>query len=330
MSPWILPRPTASGLRYEVRFRLGGRGPQLYGGRFRRRRDAEARARWIDGELAAMRVPDVKALRDTPPSRPLSEWGKAWADSRIDVGPATRENYRKHMARWDALGKMDALAITPADVQRWIGTLGDLKASSVKRYVTTLRQVLDYAGADPNPARDDRVRLPKVERVEVDPPTAAEVDAILANVREQWRLPIRVLEQTAMRVGEMCSLTWADVDFTGSRFRVRTGKTAAARRWVQIPEPVMEAISERTPPDDRVPDRRVFQMTGQDLRQAMGRACVSAGITRYSPHDLRHRRVSVWHREGVPFREIAERVGHSRTSLTADTYTHVLLSEGDA
>lgn len=41
------------------------------------------------------------------------------------------------------------------------------------------------------------------------------------------------------------------------------------------------------------------------------------------------RRASIWHREGVPFREIAARVGHTRTSPTADTYTHVLLGEED-
>jgi len=329
MSPWILKRPTGSGPRFEVRYRLGGRGPQLYGGRFKRRKDAEARVRWIDGEIAAMRVPDIKALRDAPPSRALADWGDAWAESRIDVSLSTRENYRKHMARWGAIGKLDARAITPSDVQRWVSTLGDLKASSVKRYITTMRQVLDYAGADPNPARDERVRLPKVERVEVEPPSAADVEAILANVREQWKLPIRTLEQTAMRVGEMCSLTYADVDWEGLRFRVRQGKTSAARRWVQVPEAIMAQLAARTPPDDRVADRRVFQMTGQDLRQAMGRACVSAGIARFSPHDLRHRRVSLWHREGVPFREIAERVGHSRTSLTSDTYTHVLMGEED-
>jgi integrase len=61
----------------------------------------------------------------------------------------------------------------------------------------------------------------------------------------------------------------------------------------------------------------------------MGRACQAAGIPRYSPHDLRHRRASIWHREGVPMREIAARVGHARTSLTMDTYSHVLLSEDD-
>lgn len=330
MSPWIVRRQTAGGgVRFEVRFRLGGRGPQLYGGRFARRRDAEARARWIDGEIAAMRVPDIRALRDSPPSRTLDEWGREWAEGRIDVSPATRANYQKHMTRWGALGRRHPAEIGYADVQRWLGTLDDIKASSVKRYLTTLRQVLDYAGADPNPARDARVRLRRVERVEVEPPTWAEVEAIVAGVRPRWRLPVLLLEATGMRVGELCALTWGDVDWSGGRFRVREGKTSAARRWVQVPAELLEALAGMTPPDDRAAQAPLFAMTGQDLRQAMRRACEGAGIPVYSPHDLRHRRASIWHREGVPFREIAARVGHSRTSLTADVYTHVLLSEED-
>src|SRR5215207_6798064 len=135
MSPsWVLKRRVSDGVRYEVRFRLGGRGPQLYGGRFTRRRDAEARARWVDGEIAAMRVPAIKALRERPPSRTLDDWGEVWASSRIDVAPATQENYRKHMTRWGALGKLPADEVSPADVARFVSTLGDLRASSVKRY----------------------------------------------------------------------------------------------------------------------------------------------------------------------------------------------------
>lgn len=330
MSPaWILKRPVSNGVRYEVRFRLGGRGPQLYGGRFKTRKEALARARWIEGELAAMRVPSIHALRDQPPGRSLAEWGRMWADSRIDVGEATRDNYRKHMARWGKIASLDPAAMTHADVSRWVATLTDLKASSVKRYITTLRQVLDFAGVDPNPARDERVKLPRVAHVEVEPPSGAEVEAIIAHIRLRWRLPIRVLEATGMRVGELCALTWGDVDWSGERFRVRQGKTASARRWVQVPGALLADLADSTPPDDRAADRFVFPMTGQDLRQAMRRACRSAGVPAYSPHDLRHRRVSVWHREGVPFREIAARVGHSRTSLTADQYTHVLMSEED-
>lgn len=45
----------------------------------------------------------------------------------------------------------------------------------------------------------------------------------------------------------------------------------------------------------------------------------------FSPHDLRHRRISVLHRQGRTWAEIARFVGQRRLSITADTYTHVLV-----
>ena len=47
----------------------------------------------------------------------------------------------------------------------------------------------------------------------------------------------------------------------------------------------------------------------------------------WSPHDLRHRRVSLLHLRGVPWARIAEFVGQRDLSVTADTYTHVLADE---
>ena len=40
-----------------------------------------------------------------------------------------------------------------------------------------------------------------------------------------------------------------------------------------------------------------------------------------------HRYISVKVREGVPITNIAAHVGHSRESLTLDTYAHVLIDE---
>jgi integrase len=57
----------------------------------------------------------------------------------------------------------------------------------------------------------------------------------------------------------------------------------------------------------------------------MRNACKNAGIASYSPHDLRHRFISVKIREGVPVTQID--IGHSRKSLTLDTYAHVLIDE---
>jgi integrase len=49
-----------------------------------------------------------------------------------------------------------------------------------------------------------------------------------------------------------------------------------------------------------------------------------AALPTFSPHDLRHRRISLLHRQGGTWAEIARFVGQRKLSLTADTYTHVL------
>ena len=56
----------------------------------------------------------------------------------------------------------------------------------------------------------------------------------------------------------------------------------------------------------------------------MARACNTAGIALYSPHDLRHRWASVQVARGVPLPQVAEALGHSRSSLTLDVYSHVI------
>ena len=60
------------------------------------------------------------------------------------------------------------------------------------------------------------------------------------------------------------------------------------------------------------------------MRDAIGRASRAAGLPLYSPHDLRHRRGSLWHASGMPARELAERMGHSKPSMSLDVYTHVM------
>jgi integrase len=73
-----------------------------------------------------------------------------------------------------------------------------------------------------------------------------------------------------------------------------------------------------------MPDRKVFQgITEASANQAMTRACQSAGTGHFHPHDLRHRRITLWHQSGVPARELAERAGHSKP-MSLDVYSHVM------
>jgi integrase len=82
--------------------------------------------------------------------------------------------------------------------------------------------------------------------------------------------------------------------------------------------------------EDRVPERPVFQgFVGDRFRTAIARACTAAGVPAFSPHDLRHRRVSLLHLGGVPWAKIGELVGHDDLMTTARTYTHVLVDEAE-
>jgi integrase len=223
------------------------------------------------------------------------------------------------------LGALEPGRITTADVQDWIAGLS-IKPSSMKRYLATLRGLLDYAAVDPNPARDARVRLPREERTVVEPPSAAAVEAIILHA-PRYRLLLTALAETGMRVGEACDREWRDVDEASGRFRIRKGKTVAARRWLAVPDDLMADIVRSTPPDDRRPDACVFRgATVGAVGSAVDRACKNAKIAHYHPHDLRHRYASVQIARGVPVTMLAAQLGHSRMSLTLDTYSHVLLA----
>lgn len=93
---------------------------------------------------------------------------------------------------------------------------------------------------------------------------------------------------------------------------------------------LFEAVLELCPRDDRHPDRRVFEnVTADRLRTAISRACTASGTPTFSPHDLRHRRISLLHLGGVAWARIGEAVGQRDLAVTANTYTHVLTDEAE-
>jgi integrase len=103
------------------------------------------------------------------------------------------------------------------------------------------------------------------------------------------------------------------------RVSANVSKTGKAR-WVKITPTVFRAVLDLCPRDDRVPERRVFQGFGGDrFRKAISRACTAAGIPSFSPHDLRHRRISLLLREEDPV-TVSRLVGHARASMSLDVY----------
>jgi integrase len=331
-SVWIIPRPTKDGgKRYRVFFQVGGHGtPNRYGGSFKTRAEALKRKAWVAGELAAMRVPDLTLLANRAPKAPtVREAGARWLASRIDVADATRVRLGVDLERvLRVIGERRIDELVPADVADLIAALvADYKPSTIKKSREVLAMVLDHAWIDPNPARDRQVRLPRRERQELNPPTAAHVEAVYGALPRQHRLPFLWLEWSGARVSSVDTVRVGDYDERLRRVRLRASASKTGQAlWVELPRPLAEAVEETLPPrEDRDPEARLFPGTNEAaLRRSINRACVATGTPTFSPHDLRHRRVSVFHAQGRTWAEISAFVGHASKAMTADTYTHVI------
>jgi integrase len=123
-----------------------------------------------------------------------------------------------------------------------------------------------------------------------------------------------------------------DYDEQRRRLRLRAATTKTRRAlWIEL-HPVLADELERhlAPRDDRDLEAQLFAGAGSDaLRTAIGKACRAAGVPLFSPHDLRHRRISLLHLRGMPWARIGELVGQRNLATTANTYSHVLMDEAE-
>jgi integrase len=334
-SSWIVSRATKkSGKRFRVEYRPGGRESAVrYAGSFRTLREAKIRRDVVLGELAALRLPALR-LAQPKPAPTLAELAERWKASRVDVSPGTMQTYRVALGR--LLPRLGDTPVERIDAQTVADLVSELHAAGLKKQ--TLRKTLsvaamvfDHARIEPNPWRDRlTVKLPREERRELHPPTAEHVEAVVRLLPRQYCLPALLLDASGMRIGELEALTWGDVDEPRQRWRVSgaVAKTGRAR-WVPVPDVLFQAVTRLVAREDRVPERLVFQGFGGDrFRTAIARGCNAAGVPAFSPHDLRHRRVSLLHLAGMPWARIGELVGHDDLMTTARTYTHVV-AEGE-
>jgi integrase len=202
-------------------------------------REARIRRDWISGELAAMRVPDVRFTGSAPLT--LRAVSARWQAARVDVSDGTAQTYRVALARLlprlgdEPVNRIDAQAV--ADLVAELHSAG-LRKQTIRKTISVLAMVLDHGRIQPNPARDKlTVRLPREERRELRPPTTDHVEAVVHLLPARYRLPAAVLDATGMRIGELAALTWGDVDEPPQRWRVSAAVAKTGRaRWVPVPD----------------------------------------------------------------------------------------------
>jgi integrase len=290
---------------------------------------AAAAALWVaDLELSAELVGIEKQAQTAPT---FEQAARTWRASRVDVAASTSDQHRIQIDK--LLPIIGSSRIDTLDAAAFIDVVAQLHGQGVAR--ETIRKtlgagamVLDHAGLVPNPVRDRSIKLPREEPEEINPPSAGDVETVYWTIPPKHQLALLWLDWSGARVSSVDLTLVGDYDERRQRIRLRSATTKTRKPlWVELPEVLDERIRASLPPrEDRNLDARLFASSGADaLRTSIAKACKANGIALWSPHDLRHRRISLLHLRGVPWARIAEFVG--QRDLTVNTYTHVLADE---
>ncbi len=242
----------------------------------------------------------------------------------IEVSPAHRG------ARWEQI-RLAKLArslpfidrplaeIRTADIASWRDTAiaGGLAPSTVRRELVLLRGVLEacrreWGWLHINPCagirwpsagqpRDRRITDDELDRLLL----ALGYDRGTAPTRPAHRVAIALLLalETAMRAGELCGLTWADVDEAGRAATLAATKSGTRRR-VPLSRAALDLLA-LLPRDGQA----VVGLKPAALDVAFRRARDRAGILDLHWHDARHEAITRL-AQRLPLLDLARMIGH--------------------
>ena len=288
----------------------------------------------------------------------LGEWLDIWLKECAEpsVRPSTYTGYCGYAERSlkPYLGSKQISKVTAADVQTLYRKLqreggvggGALSPATVRRIHGVLHQALN-AAVDrhlivKNPTDD--VPLPKkvtaAKTILNDKQLERFMEAIKAD--EHWHDFFYLEITTGLRRGELCGLMWTDFDAEkgtltvrrtlhnkeGGGYYVGETKTGAGRRIIKLPPSTVQLLSERKRtsisqwifPNPIHPEDPIMPNSGYTR---MKKLLAEAGLPDMRFHDLRHTFATHALTSGVDAKTLSGILGHTKTSFTLDTYTHV-------
>ncbi len=319
-------------------------GARYYDETGKRRKKAGFRTKTEAGSWLSFRLEEVEALRSGNPAalrrRDMPTFTELVAEY-LDQHTAEDNTIRTLRARLkrstDTFGGLKLDRIAPEEVRRWRKGLPE---RSAWHYHKALRQVLNYAVAvkliDENPA--GRVPNPEPKRREVPAfGSWAELEAVIAELRPQYRAIPIFAASTGLRPEEWIGLERGDIDRRSGVVHVRRvftdgqvklyGKQEGSLRTVPLPSRALEALDAMPA---RIDSRLLFPaLRGKHLNLHAWRgkhwspAVRAAGVTHRSPYALRHTYAAFSIAAGVSLFYLARFMGTSVEQIDR-TYGHLL------
>lgn len=281
----------------------------------------------------------------------LSRW---LSDAKAQhIEPSTQREYQQKIDTYinPAIGHILLAKLTPIQIQGlYSGLVRKHLAGGTRRIVhAVLRQALSQAVKwrllQVNPA--DAVSAPRQDSAEMHPlENEAAVKAFIkATEGQRLRAMFIVAVYSGARRGELCALTWKDVDFHHGRIvisktskaegRIGKTKTRSSRRTIDLPPEAMKAMQDHR---KRMlteglaacplvfPNENGKPLVGSTIHYVMQKVLTDSGLPPIRFHDLRHTHATLLLKAGVHPKVVQERLGHASIAITLDTYSHVLPS----
>ncbi len=217
------------------------------------------------------------------------------------------------------LGSCQLEDISPSHVAGLLDKVRESGASDshVRGVLQALRSVMQQALLEKRIFQDPTQGFKvKVRQTQVTALTAAQRDALdvvldTSTFHGTGRI-LRVMLWTGLRISEALALRCGDYDSDAQVLTVRSGKSDAAARRVDVPDCVAYDL-------ECLPFVQPHQTT---LRRALSNACVQAGVPPVRVHDLRHTRITTLLMAGVPVGYVSKQAGHANPATTLRTYDH--------
>ncbi|WP_018130970.1 site-specific integrase [Effusibacillus pohliae] len=314
-------------------------------------------------KFLAAKVQEVHAGLYTEPSKDtFAAFLDKWLDDKKSrVRLRTYEIYertiRLHVK--PHLGHIELGKLKPQHLREFYAKLqsGDKPLSN--RYVsqihTMIHDALETAVSWEYLPRNvaDMVKAPKPEQKKFSVWTLEEVQRFLEVARhDRFYIAYLLAITTGMRQGEILALRWSDIDLPNGRLFVQRTttqvrgtiefgdpKSDSGKRMIALPHEVIGDLLKHKKDQDREKELMGDAYRDQDLvvarkngdvvaqsllREHFTKLIQKADLPYIRFHDLRHTHASLLLQQGVHPKIVSERLGHSKISITLDTYSHVL------
>ncbi len=329
----ILKINGVKGPRYRVQVRRKGHPAQSE--TFARKKDAEIWARDLEQKIDAGKLlysPEAK-------KRTLGELIDRYVEEFLPYKKNANNQLQQLMVWKDLLGP-ETLIVLNSDTllkargqiaQRKVRNGNKVSTATVNRYTTALSHVLEigvrqYHWLDTNPMR--QIEKLKEKQGRDRALSHQEIQILLTECRKSQNPNLELVTlmalTTAMRKGEIMSLTWDKVDLDTGLAIIEEPKNGQRRSATLMPD-VIERLKtlKRKSTDLKghlFPGKRPGKPV--DIKKAWQKAVRESGIEDFRFHDLRHTAATMIAMNGGSVPQIATILGHKSHQM-ASRYAHL-------